>query len=199
MSNIHEETLKLSIEPRELPGVVKALLHTLVFHRCNGEIVPKDATCDYVHVTYPTCRSDTLRKRIDGITMAFCKDLAQARATKGQLKVSFYLLKKGFFRREKIVWETWSLEFDVGNETFDSEHKTYLSRLADSLTNALSHMSSQILKRFEQLPLDVKDTDLWDSSPEGVYLFDVEVNFGQTSQGTWDVAKRMILDVFSSS
>ena len=101
----------------QVKGVLKCLLHSILFNRSLGNVRPKDCECDLFNVSYVKVDHENIEKAVEIETEKFYQNVKAN--GKGKMCVSFYTSHsvQSFFgiisTEEKRVFERWFIPISV--------------------------------------------------------------------------------------
>lgn len=106
------------VDPDSLRDAVRAMLHTIIFHRFSGIVRPTDVACDVLDVTFATCGDSAVAAKVDEAAGLFPTTLRpSASGLAGRLVLCFQYKRKvhGIFfsREQRDTWEEWVVPFIV--------------------------------------------------------------------------------------
>jgi len=136
--NIQQFPLKeLHVEQRFLEDVVKCLLHTIMFNRAFGLVLPREELIEALDFAYVRCDDVTIQKTFEESVEKFESVLVGRENKKGQLVLSFLekRYKKIWWKKyeEKVCWEQWVITISLTDkpqaEVEQEEHEVLAKRL----------------------------------------------------------------------
>ncbi|KAG2434954.1 hypothetical protein HYH02_012150 [Chlamydomonas schloesseri] len=103
----------LELEPHQIREALRCVLHTIVFNRALGYVVPNDVDSELFDITYVKCGDPAVEARVEARISEFCAQVDKRPADLHQLQLSFYETrrKQAWFgmQDERLFWETWVL------------------------------------------------------------------------------------------
>ncbi|KAI9799692.1 MAG: hypothetical protein M1825_004427 [Sarcosagium campestre] len=125
-----EYILEVFADPACVQDVVKAILHTIFFHRFFPSIRPKSR--DLLDITLPVVDNAELETLIEQRTNALIRQIDDTHAdgyrsssTRGHIAVQFFekRRRKAWFSKqdEEICWEQWTLDVTLATPRTESE------------------------------------------------------------------------------
>ncbi|KAJ1867429.1 hypothetical protein LPJ78_000985 [Coemansia sp. RSA 989] len=103
-------TQTLELERSFVEPVVKAVLHTIIFHRYFGNVVPRDTTI-LSSITYASVENTEVINTVDAKVRELVQNLSPVVDSKSQISLYFTETKprRAWFSRseEEICWEEW--------------------------------------------------------------------------------------------
>ncbi|PAV22921.1 hypothetical protein PNOK_0287800 [Pyrrhoderma noxium] len=129
--------------------VLRALLHSILFHRLFGIIKPQNL--EVLDITMPAIKDAQTEMLIDEKVDAFWKAVESGANKRGQITVTFSEKrpKKTWFSigEEEVPWEKWIINAEVRQPKTDADRQIFNSTLSTSLSDALltilNHTSSE--------------------------------------------------------
>lgn len=140
--------------------VAKAILHTILFHRCFGQIVPR--TQEILDLTLSQVDDEALEAIVDERASDFARALrtssSVSNTTPGQdkaLVIQFYekKVRKAWFSRaeEEVCWESWTLTLVlIPPSRNEIEKKENLSALGRELNAAVIQILTIVNERNDE-------------------------------------------------
>ncbi|KAI9847792.1 MAG: hypothetical protein M1837_001685 [Sclerophora amabilis] len=123
-----EYILEVFADPTNVKDIVKAILHTIFFHRFFPSIRPK--TRDLLELTLPFVDDLELETLIDQRTTSLIRSVdttsnLHSNSGRGQIAVQFFekRRRKAWFSKaeEEVCWEQWTLDVTLATPRTDSE------------------------------------------------------------------------------
>ncbi|PNW80906.1 hypothetical protein CHLRE_07g334700v5 [Chlamydomonas reinhardtii] len=103
----------LELEPHQIREALRCVLHTIIFNRALGYVVPKDVDSELFDITFVKCGDPAVEARVESRISDFCAQVDKRPADLHQLQLSFYETrrKQAWFgmQDERLYWETWVL------------------------------------------------------------------------------------------
>ncbi|GIL84135.1 hypothetical protein Vretimale_11086 [Volvox reticuliferus] len=112
MANCETHNLPvLELEPHQIREALRCVLHTIIFTRALGYVIPKDVDSELFDVTYVQCGDPGVEAKVESRITDFCTQVEKKPAELHQLQLSFYETrrKQAWFgtQDERLYWETW--------------------------------------------------------------------------------------------
>lgn len=113
--NLEQHQLSLiALEPFQIKEVLRCVLHTILFHRTLGSIVPQEVDCDILDVSYVRVRDTAIERAVEANIERFSQALNKSREQKSTVSLSFYAkaAEASWFllaKEKKMYWERWIL------------------------------------------------------------------------------------------
>ncbi|KAJ2159560.1 hypothetical protein GGF46_002922 [Coemansia sp. RSA 552] len=149
----------LELERGFVESVVKAVLHTILFHRYFGNVSPKDI-CILASVTYTAVDDPGVLTAVDDKVAELMQTLSTTGDSKSQISLCFTETKprRAWFSKseEEISWEEWVL--DISSQASKSEQGKYkLGRLKasaeDQAKKAIFRVIQEVDRNKDHIPL----------------------------------------------
>lgn len=130
MSNCETFNLPaLDVEQHHVRGVLRCLLHTIVFNRALGFVKPKDVDSDLFEITYVQCGDPHVEQLIEEKISAFITWTDRHPGKRGQVVLSFYekRRKQAWFAKqeERLYWEQWVISINVPQTNYSVEEQNF--------------------------------------------------------------------------
>ncbi|EFJ47979.1 hypothetical protein VOLCADRAFT_117751 [Volvox carteri f. nagariensis] len=115
MANCETHNLPvLELEPHQIREALRCVLHTIIFNRALGYVIPTDVDSELFDITYVQCGEPGVEARVESRISDFCAQVEKKPAELHQLHLSFYETrrKQAWFgtQDERLYWETCALE-----------------------------------------------------------------------------------------
>ncbi|PNH02238.1 hypothetical protein TSOC_011809, partial [Tetrabaena socialis] len=112
MANCETHNLPvLELEPHQICEALRCVLHTIIFNRALGYVVPKDVDSELFDITYVQCGDPGVEARVEARIADFCAAVDKRPAELHQLQLSFYETRRrqAWFgtQDERLYWEAW--------------------------------------------------------------------------------------------
>lgn len=140
----------------DMKGVMKCLLHTIMFHRALGPTPPHDSFVERYELSYVQCGDLELEKEINDKVEEFCVHLRDSRENMGQMRVLFYEKRqqnyfwKGLgFQDEKACWEEWVLGVRVISSEDAARRRP---ELADQYRDRVNDITQTVTNKMDHIP-----------------------------------------------
>ncbi|CAL1708419.1 unnamed protein product [Somion occarium] len=149
MNNHPVVTIDLVLDRHTTKEVLRAVLHSILFHRLFGIVKPQ--TYDVLDVTMPGVDDPEIKQLIQDKVDAFWKAVDLRADKKGEITVTFTekRARKSWFltSEEEVPWEQWTIKAAIQQPTSERERQKFNSDLASNLTETLrtilTHTSSE--------------------------------------------------------
>ncbi|EJC98550.1 DUF1649-domain-containing protein [Fomitiporia mediterranea MF3/22] len=132
-------SIDLILDRLSTKDALKALLHSILFHRLFGTIKPQ--TIEVLDVTMPGVKDMQTEMLIDEKVDAFWKGVESGANKSGRITVTFSekRQKKNWFSvgEEEVPWEKWVINAEVRNPKAERDRQTFNTTLSTSLSDAL--------------------------------------------------------------
>lgn len=149
--------IELEIERFYIKDTLRALLHSILFHRTFDSIRPIEGIIESLDVTY--CKMKDAPSIDDSIDLKLVEIVqiidSNPNAKQFQLVLCMYekKAKKSWFSKEDdMCWEEWVLTFTVTRAQSERDQIKSKAKLADSLTKTLIKISSEAGRRRDHIP-----------------------------------------------
>ncbi|KXZ47205.1 hypothetical protein GPECTOR_37g211 [Gonium pectorale] len=114
MANCETHNLPvLELEPHQIREALRCVLHTIIFNRALGYVIPKDVDSELFDITYAQCGDPGVEAKVESRLADFCAQVEKRPIELHQLQLSFYETrrKQAWFgsQDERLYWETWTL------------------------------------------------------------------------------------------
>ncbi|GLC42779.1 hypothetical protein PLESTB_001417200 [Pleodorina starrii] len=112
MANCETHNLPvLELESHQIREALRCVLHTIIFNRALGYVIPKDVDSELFDITYVQCGDPGVEAKVESRISDFCTQVEKKPAELHQLQLSFYETrrKQAWFgtQDERLYWETW--------------------------------------------------------------------------------------------
>jgi len=157
-----KHNLDVSVEQYYLKDVLRALVHSILFHRSFADIVPIDVYIQPLNITYVRCDyDDAMDRLIEARISDFCKlfisDLYRHKQT---LSIFFYthqssVKSSSWFsttRARTSEWEQWCLNVQVSIAKTEPEQIASLKNLSGHLLDKLIDISQKTNEEKSHVP-----------------------------------------------
>ncbi|KAI5120576.1 hypothetical protein M0805_002526 [Coniferiporia weirii] len=142
-------TIDLVLDRLTTKDVLKAVLHSILFHRLFGTIKPQ--TLEVLDVTMPGVKDGPTERLIEEKVDAFWKGVESGANKRGQITVIFAEKrpKKTWFSmgEEEVPWEKWVINAEVRQPKTDGDRQKFNTTLSTTLSTTLltilTHTSSE--------------------------------------------------------
>ncbi|OSD01129.1 DUF1649-domain-containing protein [Trametes coccinea BRFM310] len=121
--------------------VLRAVLHSILFHRLFGTVKPR--TFEVLDVTMPGVDDSEITQRVEEKVDAFWRGVEGGANKRGQILVTFSEKKtrRTWFLsgEEEVPWEQWIINAEI-RQPSDRERQKFEANLAATLTKSLQTM-----------------------------------------------------------
>jgi len=152
-----EYTLEVFADPASAKDVIKAILHTIFFHRYFTAVSP--LTRDLLDLTLPAIDDVDLETDIDARAAALLRSIENTGTQRGraQLAVQFFEKKrrKAYFfgkAEEEVCWEQWMLDVTIATPRTESDALKVRRAMAKSLQKAAFKILTIANKHKDHIP-----------------------------------------------
>ncbi|TPX69629.1 hypothetical protein SpCBS45565_g02265 [Spizellomyces sp. 'palustris'] len=149
--------VELVVDRYYLAAVMKALLHSILFHRRFTSERPMEIDLDALNVTYARLEDPELERAVDEKVRMFDKALEPLSGrNKGQIAVMFFerRAKKSWFTKteEEVCWEQWVITITIRESRTEREHIDARRALQKDLVTALTSISQMTNEQKDHIP-----------------------------------------------
>jgi len=153
-----EYILEVFADPASAKEVIKAILHTIFFHRYFIAVSP--LTRDLLDMTLPAIDDVDLETTIDQNTTTLLRTIESTHQQRGraQLAVQFFEKKRTkkmyFFGKadEEICWEQWTLDITIATPRTESDALKVRRAMTKSLQKAAMKIVTIVNKYKDHIP-----------------------------------------------
>ncbi|ORX95334.1 DUF1649-domain-containing protein [Basidiobolus meristosporus CBS 931.73] len=182
----------LTVERLLLKDVLRAVLHSILFHRVFGNVRPREV--DFMDLTYVAIEDAGIDKAVEEKIPAFLKTIDASRNQRGQLAVMFYekRTRKAWFSKseEEVCWEQWIITFTILRPNNERDRNQARMRTERQVADFLMDIVQIVNDRKDHIPPITNN----DPNP---FPFQITV---PSVNDTWgSMFKRMLTDNSSSS
>ncbi|KAF8509582.1 autophagy-related protein, partial [Gautieria morchelliformis] len=139
------------LERQTTKEVLRALLHSILFHRLLGTVKPHTSL---VHdVTLPAVKDPEIEQLVDEKVNAFWRAVEGGRHSRGQIVLTLAEKRQKkwtvtqIFSPEEVAWEEWIINAELRQPHTDRDRQalntTLSAALTDALRKILTHTSSE--------------------------------------------------------
>ncbi|KAF9190231.1 hypothetical protein BGZ50_000338 [Haplosporangium sp. Z 11] len=136
--------VELTVERSLLKDALRAILHTILFHRVFANIKPKDM--DILDLTIPIIDDPEIERLVNEKITSFVKAVDANPQGKGQIGVLFYekRTKRAWFSStsSEVCWEQWAITIHVVTNINEKDKQ----RSIKNMEKALSSLFLSILR-----------------------------------------------------
>eukprot|EP00298_Acanthocystis_sp_HF-20_P003537 c13879_g1_i1.p1 GENE.c13879_g1_i1~~c13879_g1_i1.p1 ORF type:complete len:195 (-),score=50.29 c13879_g1_i1:167-751(-) len=186
MLKLEQITLdELVVERHQVKEVLACLLHTIMFHRALGPVIPEDVDSDLFSITYVKCNDPSVSKLIEERIDAFAKALENTSQNIGQICLSFYekhVKHSWLFARqeERVYWEQWNIPISVISVKNDTDRKKREQELEKMILDRITFILRTINEKQEPIP---------PVSSDSIVSFPYEISSPQLAE-SWNIWKK---------
>ena len=151
--------LQLSVERFYCSQVLKALLHSIMFHRTFSSTRPVEEVIPQLNNTCCNCKANGLDPIIDGHIQSILAKIdhnSNAPSRSFLLTVQFFEKQKSWFNKQ--CWEEWRLKLVVTRAKSEKEQILARNELQEQVKQVLQHISLQASADMSKLP-KIVDTE----------------------------------------
>ncbi|RPD54505.1 DUF1649-domain-containing protein [Lentinus tigrinus ALCF2SS1-7] len=134
-------TIDLVLDRLQTKDILRAVLHSILFHRLFGTVKP--ITFEVVDVTMPGVDDEEIKQLVEDKVDAFWKGIEGDANKRGQIVVTFSEKRprKSWFLmgEEEIPWEQWIINAEI-RQPSERERQKFNADLASTLTKSLQTM-----------------------------------------------------------
>ncbi|KAG0303043.1 hypothetical protein BGZ97_002066 [Linnemannia gamsii] len=183
--------VELTVERFYLKDALRAILHTVLFHRVFANIKPKDM--DILELTIPIIDDPEVDKLVDEKIAAFVKVVDANPQSKGQIGIMFYekRTKRAWFSStsSEVCWEQWAITINVVTNINDKDKQ----RSIKNMEKALSSLFLSILRTVNERKDHIPPITTSDGNP---FPYQIVI---PTASDTWGSMFKRMLDTSASS
>ncbi|KAI0370122.1 DUF1649-domain-containing protein [Pilatotrama ljubarskyi] len=134
-------TIDLVLDRLQTKEVLRAVLHSILFHRLFGTVKPR--TFEVLDVTMPGVDDEEIMHLVEDKVDAFWRGIEGDSNKRGQIMVTFSEKRprKSWFLigEEEIPWEQWIINAEI-RQPSERERQKFNAELAATLTKSLQTM-----------------------------------------------------------
>jgi len=146
MSEPHPKiTIDLVLDRHLTKDVLRAILHSILFHRLFGTVKPK--TFEVLDVTMPGVADPGMESLVDEKVDAFWRGVDTGASKSGQIIVTFSEKKQKkttwfqvYAGEEEVPWEQWIISAEIRQPKSDQDRQAFDANLTATLTSSLRTM-----------------------------------------------------------
>ncbi|PCH34367.1 DUF1649-domain-containing protein [Wolfiporia cocos MD-104 SS10] len=135
-------TIDLVLNRNIAKDVMRAVLHSILFHRLFGTV--KEQIFEILDVTMPGVDDPEIKRIVDEKVDAFWKGVEGGTTKHGQITVTLSekRARKSWFStgEEEVPWEQWNVTAEIRQPISDRERQKFDLDLASALTKSLKLM-----------------------------------------------------------
>lgn len=216
--NTRSHILELTVTPRQVLEVAKAIFHTILFHRTTGKysysshhsgtfsvgsVGLEDVDClASAGFTYVRCASQeldqALTQEIEGFSSTLCQQSSRCRS--GKLTLEFYEKKaRWLLPAEMTNWEVWLLQVFLFEPESEEEWEKHQQQLAVQLREAVLYIAD-VVNKPDHVPGNPKAEELsnvFDTRFPTVQPYLHRVNFELSGEGVAGTVRKFLRDAFT--
>ncbi|KAK5808497.1 hypothetical protein F5H01DRAFT_352206 [Linnemannia elongata] len=183
--------VELTVERSYLKDALRAILHTVLFHRVFANIKPRDM--DILDLTIPIIDDPEVDKLVDEKIAAFVKVVDANPQSKGQIGIMFYekRTKRAWFSStsSEVCWEQWAITMNVVTNINEKDKQ----RSIKNMEKALSSLFLSILRTVNERKDHIPPITTSDGNP---FPYQIVI---PTASDTWGSMFKRMLDTSASS
>ncbi|KAF9088116.1 hypothetical protein BGX29_006753 [Mortierella sp. GBA35] len=183
--------VELTVERSYLKDALRAILHTVLFHRVFANIKPRDM--DILDLTIPIIDDPEVDKLVDEKIAAFVKVVDSNPQSKGQIGIMFYekRTKRAWFSStsSEVCWEQWAITINVVTNINEKDKQ----RSIKNMEKALSSLFLNILRTVNERKDHIPPITTSDGNP---FPYQIVI---PTASDTWGSMFKRMLDTSASS
>ncbi|KAJ1729866.1 hypothetical protein LPJ61_003314 [Coemansia biformis] len=149
-------TQTLELERSFVEPVVKAVLHTILFHRCFGNISPRENRI-LKSVTYASVDCADMLAAVDDKVDELMQNLSSTAASRSQISLYFTETKprKAWFTKseEEVCWEEWVITIQSKVCRTERELNQLLDSAEDQAKRAIFAVIQEMDRNKDHIPL----------------------------------------------
>ncbi|KAG0077563.1 hypothetical protein BGZ93_005175 [Podila epicladia] len=144
----------VTIERSLLKDSLRAILHTILFHRVFANIKPRDI--DILDITIPIIDDPEIDRLVDEKIAAFAKSIDSSQQSKGQLGLMFYekRTKRAWFSSSsaEVCWEQWVITITIVTNTNEKDRQRSIKNMEKSLSSLFLSILRTVNERKDHIP-----------------------------------------------
>ncbi|KAK0473944.1 autophagy-related protein [Armillaria novae-zelandiae] len=143
MPSLPTITIDLVLDRSTTKDVLRAMLHSILFHRLFGIVKPQ--TFEVLDVTMPGVSDPDVEQMVQEKVDLFWKSIENGGSKRGQILVTFSEKRPkkaswfGYGGEEEVPWEEWVINAEI-RQPLDRDRLTFDSTLAATLTKSIQTM-----------------------------------------------------------
>ncbi|KAJ2450082.1 hypothetical protein GGF42_004579 [Coemansia sp. RSA 2424] len=146
----------LTLERSFVAPVVKAMLHTILFHRYFGNVTPKDNHI-LANITYASVDDSGVAATVDDKIEELMQTISPTADSKSQISLYFTETKprKAWFSKseEEICWEEWLIDIQSKISKTEREFNQLQANAEDQAKHAIFHVIQAMDRNKDHIPL----------------------------------------------
>ncbi|KAF9905367.1 hypothetical protein EC991_001732 [Linnemannia zychae] len=182
--------VELTVERSYLKDALRAILHTVLFHRVFANIKPRDM--DILDLTIPIIDDPEVDKLVDEKIATFVKVVDSNPQSKGQIGIMFYekRTKRAWFSStsSEVCWEQWAITINVVTNIHEKDKQ----RSIKNMEKALSSLFLSILRTVNERKDHIPPITTSDGNP---FPYQIVI---PTASDTWGSMFKRMLDTSAS-
>ncbi|KAF9428219.1 hypothetical protein BGZ94_003079 [Podila epigama] len=183
--------IEVTIERSFLKDALRAILHTILFHRVFANIKPRDI--DILDITIPIIDDPEIDRLVDEKITSFIKTVDSSQQSKGQIGLMFYekRTKRAWFSStsSEVCWEQWCITIHIVTNTNEKDRQRSLK----NMEKALSSLFLSILRTVNERKDHIPPITTSDGNP---FPYQIVI---PTAADTWGSMFKRMLDTSASS
>ncbi|KAF9349286.1 MAG: hypothetical protein J3Q66DRAFT_136851 [Benniella sp.] len=184
--------VELIVERALLKEALRAILHTILFHRVFATIKPKDM--EILDLTIPIIDDPEVDRLVEEKIAAFVKAADANPQSKGQIGIMFYekRTKKGLWfgsSSSEVCWEQWAITINIVTNVNEKDKQ----RSIKNMEKALAQLFMSILRTVNERKDHIPPITTSDGNP---FPYQIVV---PTAADTWGSMFKRMLDTSASS
>ncbi|KAI9094301.1 hypothetical protein DFS34DRAFT_651988 [Phlyctochytrium arcticum] len=149
--------LEITVDRYYMTSVLKALLHSILFHRRFTSEMPQDVDLDRLDITYAKLSDPEVETIVDEKVRQFDRAMEPgAGKNKGQMAVMFFERrpKKSWFTKseEEVCWEQWVLTITIHTSRTEREQIDARRQIQKDLVTVLQTISQVSNEQKDHIP-----------------------------------------------
>ncbi|KAG0306789.1 hypothetical protein BGZ98_001702 [Dissophora globulifera] len=146
--------VELTVERVLLKEALRAILHTILFHRVFANIKPKDM--DILDLTIPIIDDPDVDRRVEEKIAAFIKASDANPQNKGQIGVMFYetRTKRVWFgsTSTEVCWEQWAITINIVTNVNEKDKQRSIKNMEKALSSLFLSILRTVNERKDHIP-----------------------------------------------
>ncbi|KAJ2815964.1 hypothetical protein FBU31_006746, partial [Coemansia sp. 'formosensis'] len=146
----------LTLERSVIAAVVKAMLHTILFHRYFGNVTPKENHI-LSNITYVSVDDSSVSSTVESKIEELMQTISVTADSKSQISLYFTETKarKAWFSKseEEICWEEWVIDIQSKIGKTEREFNQLQASASDQAKRAIFHVIQEMDRNKEHIPL----------------------------------------------
>ncbi|KAG0344360.1 hypothetical protein BG004_004539 [Podila humilis] len=181
----------ITIERSLLKDALRAILHTILFHRVFANIKPRDI--DILDITIPIIDDPEIDRLVDEKIAAFVKAVDSSGQSKGQIGLMFYekRTKRAWFSSTsaEVCWEQWGITINIVTNSNEKDRQ----RSIKNMEKAMASLFLSILRTVNERKDHIPPITTSDGNP---FPYQIVI---PTAADTWGSMFKRMLDTSASS